>query len=188
MHDQEAMPLAEARPGKGAGVYLLYYRGPFPAYAPLTAKNASNFSVPIYVGKAEPKGGRTGIEQAATSQSLVSNRLNSHRKSIKATNLSLDHFWVRYLIVEVVWVGFCEKVLINRLVPLWNSTLGGFGSNQPGKGREEQAFSGWDTLHPGRGSMQNLRGRVGDVAAIEARIAAHFAGNVAEQPLLEPDD
>lgn len=45
---------------EGAGVYVLYYQGDFPSYAPIAAANQNELSRPIYVGKAIPKGGRKG--------------------------------------------------------------------------------------------------------------------------------
>lgn len=42
----------------GAGIYAIYYRGPFEAYGPLSPRNKEASTWPIYVGKAIPKGGR----------------------------------------------------------------------------------------------------------------------------------
>lgn len=40
---------------KGAGIYAIYYTGPFPAYARIAASILSdNKAIPIYVGKAVP--------------------------------------------------------------------------------------------------------------------------------------
>ena len=53
--------LASIKDISGAGVYVIYYTGPLRAYAPVAKANAGgNFSKPIYVGKAIPKGGRKG--------------------------------------------------------------------------------------------------------------------------------
>jgi hypothetical protein len=41
---------------EGAGVYVIYYSGPYPAYADLVRRDE-----PIYVGKAVPAGGRKGL-------------------------------------------------------------------------------------------------------------------------------
>ena len=47
----------------GAGIYLIYYTGGFPAYSKISGANQrGRFAQPIYVGKAIPKGGRKGVE------------------------------------------------------------------------------------------------------------------------------
>ncbi len=54
-------PLADADGARGAGVYVIYYDGPFPAYRPITrALNDGDLVRPIYVGKAIPQGGAQG--------------------------------------------------------------------------------------------------------------------------------
>lgn len=46
---------------EGAGIYAIYYFGDFPAYTPLASANAEGTcEIPIYVGKADPAGGRKG--------------------------------------------------------------------------------------------------------------------------------
>lgn len=45
-------PLGTLEPFDGAGIYALYYTGPFEAYAPISGPEPS---VPIYVGKAIPR-------------------------------------------------------------------------------------------------------------------------------------
>jgi hypothetical protein len=42
----------------GTGIYALYYAGEFAAYAPISSADCGT---PIYVGKAEPPGRRTGL-------------------------------------------------------------------------------------------------------------------------------
>ncbi|WP_298820974.1 Eco29kI family restriction endonuclease [Chloroflexus sp.] len=65
-------------------------------------------------------------------------------------NLSLDDFWRRYLVVDDIWIALAENMLIEMFAPVWNTTIIGFGSHAPGKGRHNQKRSAWDTLHPGR--------------------------------------
>ena len=58
---QPARPLPPDAPFIGAGVYLLYYVGSADLYAPVAALNKDEkFTLPIYVGKADPKGTRKG--------------------------------------------------------------------------------------------------------------------------------
>ncbi len=59
----------------GSGLYALYYKGGFDAYAPVRGT-----STPIYVGKADPsKGAKTPKEQG----DKLWSRLREHAKSIK---------------------------------------------------------------------------------------------------------
>lgn len=146
---------------QGAGVYAIYYRGGFKAYQPLVKHNAgANLEVPIYVGKAIPKGGRRGGEETTvTSEGVVVpvkssalyERLADHAGSAEvATNLDLADFECRYLIVDDIWIPLAESVMIARTRPLWNRLVDGYGNHDPGSGRYGQQRSQWDTIHPGR--------------------------------------
>src|ERR1700721_2775076 len=53
-------------------------------------------------------------------------------------------------VVDAIWVALGEAVLIGHYQPLWNGFVQGFGIHAPGSGRDKQARSDWDTLHPGR--------------------------------------
>ncbi len=146
-------PLGELPVIDGAGVYAIYYRGAFPAYARLKKANADECAVPIYVGKAIPAGARKGGGQGdkdGPSKSLVG-RLRDHAKSIRAANdLDIADFQCRYLVVDDIWIPLGESLLIARFAPVWNSLVDGFGNHTPGKGRFEGMRPRWDVLHPGR--------------------------------------
>ena len=148
---QEPEPLPP-EPFRGAGIYAIYYRGPFEHYAPLTRANSNNWSVPIYVGKAVPKGTRKGgFGLGADPGTVLFARLNEHAATIDhSQNLEREHFACRFLVVEDIWIPLGESLLIEMFAPLWNKTVDGFGIHDPGKGRRNQRRSGWDTLHPGR--------------------------------------
>ena len=143
------------------GVYILFYRGGFNLYSAISKANSVKFHRPIYVGKAVAEGARTGkaIEGASPRNSLF-RRLREHRTSISATeNLNSSEFFFRIVAMDAALVDWAESVLINKLKPVWNTRLSGFGIHDPGKGRYEQARSIWDQLHPGRSwtlKMQNL--------------------------------
>ena len=47
-------------------------------------------------------------------------------------------------------IAATDNILIREFRPLWNSVVDGFGNNDPGRGRYNQAMSDWDVLHPGR--------------------------------------
>lgn len=110
----ESLPPSEGF--EGAGIYAIYYLGEFPAYALITEANReSRFEAPIYVGKADPKGGRRGGGGLDTlaGKDLYS-RLTKHGRSIEqATNLDLADFRCRYLVVDEVWIRMAERMLIS---------------------------------------------------------------------------
>lgn len=58
--------------------------------------------------------------------------------------------YCRYLVVDDIWIPLGESLLIEKLQPLWNITLDGFGNHDPGGGRYKQQRSPWDVMHPGR--------------------------------------
>jgi len=78
-------------------------------------------------------------------------RLGQHAKSIDhAENLITSDFRCRYLVLEPVWIPLAERFLIERLGPVWNTVVTGFGNNPQGKYRSTGKRSRWDILHPGR--------------------------------------
>jgi len=137
----------------GAGIYAIYYSGDFETYELLSKSNADGkWANPIYVGKAVPPGSRKGISVVeGASSSALWNRLREHRNSIDAAiNLDLRHFFVRWLVIESIWIPLGESLLINRYQPVWNGLVDGFGNHDPGGGRRSGMRSAWDVLHPGR--------------------------------------
>lgn len=152
---QAAVPLGSIARFAGAGIYAIYYTGKFDPYTRLGEANSApdNLSLPIYIGKAVPTGGRKGIvdpEISARGTALFS-RLEEHRKSIEqVTNLDIGDFWCRFLVVDDIWIPLGESLLIQRFRPIWNSFVDGFGNHDPGKGRHAGMRPSWDTLHPGR--------------------------------------
>jgi hypothetical protein len=97
----------------GAGVYAIYYRGDFEAYHDLSRRNKDSGMIPIYVGKAIPKGGRKGTALDVSQDSIaVWQRLQEHAESIKAVgSLVLDDFTYRSLIVDDVWIPLGNHLL-----------------------------------------------------------------------------
>jgi hypothetical protein len=163
----------------GAGIYLIYYAGPFPPYSALAKVNSQDrFAVPIYIGKAVPKGRRKGtaVLQPAGKTRALSSRLRVHARRIaNSENLDLADFRCRYLVVEQVWVPLAEAILIERFHPIWNSLIDGFGNNDPGSGRYGQKLSRWDVLHPGRTWAKKLKPSAHDRAEIEKEAAAFLS-------------
>lgn len=147
-------PLPPAEPFAGAGIYAIYYTGNFPAYSAIAKLNADGqYNMPIYVGKAVPPGARRGgIGLGENPGIVLYRRIQEHSESIrKATNLDLDHFSCRYLVVDDIWIPLAEQLLIQKFHPLWNRVVDGFGNHPQGASRTTQRRSPWDTLHPGRG-------------------------------------
>jgi hypothetical protein len=153
--ERPVSPLPPAEPFIAAGVYAIYYFGPFPAYKALASVNRDNrLQVPIYVGKAVPKGARKGgFGLDASPGTVLYARLAEHAESIDqaSSTLRLQDFACRYLAVDDIWIPLGENMLIERLSPVWNRVLDGFGNHDPGKGRYTGQRSAWDVIHPGRG-------------------------------------
>ncbi len=159
----------------GAGVYAIYYKGDFSLYEPISEANKTDFVQPIYAGKAVPQGARKGnVVLDSLSGNDLYRRLNDHKKSIiAASNLKVEDFFCRFLIVDDIWIPLGESVLIQQTKPLWNNVVDGFGNHDPGSGRGKQQRSPWDMLHPGRAWAEKLA-PVKPVEEIEKNIADFF--------------
>ncbi len=151
----------------GAGVYTLHYEGSYHPYSDLGDE-------PIYVGKADPPGRRQGRAIASRPVTTLYQRLAHHARSIDAAeNLILADFSSRWLVLDPVWIGLTEQVLIAEYQPIWNVVVDGFGNNAPGQGRRNQRRSQWDTLHPGREWASDLQDRDETDAEILAAVTEH---------------
>ena len=157
----------------GSGVYAIYYRGTFPAYAKI-----SNAETPIYVGQAAPQVGnaRTPIEQGER----LTDRLRTHSRNISKANstLSVVDFDCRALVVQSGWETAAEDYLIHLFQPIWNSEtdiLYGIGKHGDAAETRGNRRSPWDTLHPGRkwaAATQLVDART--PAQISTDLASHF--------------
>lgn len=146
----------------GAGVYAIYYLGLSSPYLPcrrLAEHNRqANELIPIYVGKAIPRGARTaGVGLDAPVGTVLFSRMQEHAGSIDdAIDLELTDFKCRFLLVDDIWIPLGESLLIQQFKPIWNVLVGGFGNHDPGGGRRGQRRSAWDTIHPGRNWAERL--------------------------------
>ncbi len=149
---QPVTPMKELQSFVGAGIYAIYYTGEFPAYEEISIRNRDGrYAAPIYVGKAVPKGARKGGDLEASPGKVLFNRIKQHVKSIEqASNLDIEDFFCRYLIVDDIWIPLGESLLIAKFNPLWNKLIDGFGNHDPGRGRHAGLRPRWDVLHPGR--------------------------------------
>ena len=119
--------------------------------------------------------GRGGSVRTPLKGKALQSRLSKHARSIEAvSNLDISDFCFRSLVVDDIWIPLGENVLIEQLKPLWNLVVEGFGINDPGSGRHNQARSQWDTLHPGRGYADKLQPGKNKVEEIENMIAEFF--------------
>lgn len=144
--------LKELTTFEGAGIYAIYYTGDHPAYEMLTNLNSDNkFLLPIYVGKAVPPGARMGLTNPDKVGNVLFKRLREHTETlVAASNLSIDDFFCRFLVVDDIWIPLGESLVISRYKPIWNSLIDGFGNHHPGKNRMTGLRPRWDQLHPGR--------------------------------------
>lgn len=175
---QEAQSLESLEAFDGAGIYALYYQGHLSPYRKLAHINRTQgATVPIYVGKAIPAGGRKGLVvsdavlSAKPGKSLFK-RLLEHSESIRATDLKIEDFSCRYLVVDDIWIPLGESLLITRFSPLWNLLLDGFGNHDPGSGRYNGLMPKWDVLHPGRAWASKCRPRAETAKQIAAEVEA----------------
>ena len=163
----------------GAGIYAIYYVGDFPEYRDLAKRNKKgDLDWPIYVGKAVPPGARKGgFGLDSDPGQALSKRLAEHAESIRqVNNLSLEDFTCRYLVVDDIWIPLAESLLIERFSPVWNKRIDGFGNHDPGSGRHAQQRSQWDTIHPGRPWVTNLRDHSKTAGEIREQMASYMDG------------
>lgn len=177
--NQEPTPLSAVDEIKGAGIYVIYYSGGFSSYASIRCDaGKAHFPQPIYVGKAIPKGGRKGgLTKDSGRGSALRDRLKQHASSVdEASNLDLNDFWVRCLVVDDIWIPLGENMLIETFKPVWNRAIDGFGNKDPGRRRKTQFRSPWDVLHPGRAFVKKLAESPVTPAFLSERVDDYFAG------------
>ena len=88
------------------------------------------------------------------------------------------------LVCDDIWIPLGESLLIERFQPPWNVLIEGFGIHTPGKGRNKQVKSRWDTLHPGRHLAKGLPVNPMSKVKIAHLISDFFAGK--KVPVLTP--
>lgn len=177
--EKKARPLSSLPSFRGAGIYVIYYRGSFPSYAPIAKANAdvSDPRWPIYIGKAIPPGGRKGaFSTEATDTTALAARLREHAESIQlAKNLNLADFACRFLVVQDLWIPLAEQLLIAHFGPIWNRLIDGFGNHDPGAGRYNGLRPRWDLLHPGRAWADRCKVRPESQTDIQREVEQYLA-------------
>ena len=149
---REIGPLPPLEKFDGAGVYAIYFTGNIQYYRRVAEQNRRDqYEMPLYVGKAVPPGARKGGFGLDTAPGpVLFSRLREHSQSLEEAGLDLRQFPCKYLVADDIWIPLGESLLIEMFRPLWNVVIEGFGNHDPGKGRQGQVKSAWDTLHPGR--------------------------------------
>lgn len=148
----------------GTGVYALYCIAQSGIYSKFHKINRTAFTLPIYIGKAVPKGWRQArqLSSKSTKSYELHNRIYEHSQSIKIVEgLDISDFFCRFMILEgreSDLIGTVEAALIRKYQPIWNTLIDGFGNHDPGKGRYQQAKSDWDVCHPGRPWAEKCQG------------------------------
>lgn len=176
---QPAKAMSDLAKFKGAGIYAIYYCGDFEAYTAISERNQNgDLLVPIYVGKAVPKGTRKGGDMEASPGAVLYNRLNQHKRSLDAaSNLELSDFYCRFLVVDDIWIPLGESLLIAKFNPLWNKLIDGFGNHDPGSGRHLGLRPRWDVLHPGRKWAEKCQPREETAEQIEREVKDYLRNN-----------
>lgn len=168
---QQRDSLREIKKFYGSGVYAIYYTGKHPAY-----KLISKSEHPIYVGKADPADGhaKSPVEQGIKLHA----RLQEHAKSIRnSSNLDLEDFECRFLVVATGWQKSAEDYLIRVFRPVWNSEVKicyGIGKHGDDALTRKNKRSPWDTMHPGRQWASKTEMDQNTVDNITKKIQAHF--------------
>lgn len=176
---KDAHPLSELSTFEGAGIYAIYYVGDHPAYELLAGLNTEGrFLLPIYVGKAVPAGARMGLTNPERVGTVLFKRLKEHADSIRAaTNLDINDFFFRFLVVDDIWIPLGESLIISRYKPIWNSLIDGFGNHNPGRHRMSGLKPRWDLIHSGRSWAENLTSR-NEIAEEVIRDAQQYLQNL----------
>lgn len=164
----------------GTGVYGIYCIARTGMYSQFHQINRIAFNLPIYVGKAVPRGWRQARESLnydIKSYELYG-RLRQHSRSIiQGAGIEISDFRCRFMILEddeSDLIGTVEAALIRMYKPLWNSVVDGFGNHDPGKGRYNQAKSDWDVYHPGRTWADKCLGPSSNFSDVNNRIIKYM--------------
>ena len=154
----------------GAGVYALYYVGPFDAYSPISKREH-----PIYVGKSDPVE-LHAVDPKQQGQRLFRRLADHYGNLSNVNNLAIRDFECRFLVVHSAWVTPAEAYLVEHFRPVWNKEMkvcSGFGKHGDASSTRANKRSPWDILHPGREWATSRQGKTAD--EVRAAIAEHFA-------------
>lgn len=183
--DRDPVPMTDIPTFIGEGVYAIYYKGGFGPYAAISqANDQGRWLAPVYVGKADPPGGRKGgLPDQLSRAASLRNRLLKHARTIESVqNLDIRDFYCRFLLVNHLWLELAENMMISRFAPLWNTLIDGFGNNDPGSGRYAQLVSRWDVLHPGRVWAERCARRAETAETVAREVEDHLRARPPRMP------
>jgi hypothetical protein len=158
----------------GCGIYALYYTGSLSLYAPISSADCE---VPIYVGKADPEGGRKGLNvRPAWEGRKLRNRIGQHGRKLDASNdFKAEQFYARYLPADDLFTPMAERLMISGFHPVWNLILDGFGVNPQGGRREaEQLRPAWHELHRGVPWAERMTPHQVSATELAMRVSVHL--------------
>lgn len=171
----------------GTGVYAIYCIARHGNYSKFHQINRTSFHLPIYVGKAVPRGWRQArilADQETKTYELIG-RLREHSRSIgQGSGIEVDEFRCRFMILEgqeADLIGTVEAALIRMYRPLWNTVVDGFGNHDPGKGRYNQAKSDWDVYHSGRKWAGKCLGTPSSYSDVDAKVITYLNKRIADE-------
>lgn len=171
----------------GTGVYAIYCIARRGSYSKFHQINRTSFRLPIYVGKAVPRGWRQArnLTNRDTKTYELIGRLREHSQSIaQGSGIELDEFRCRFMILEsqeADLIGTVEAALIRMYRPLWNTVVDGFGNHDPGKGRYNQAKSDWDVYHTGRKWAEKCLGTPSSFTDVDTGVAAYLNSRATDE-------
>jgi hypothetical protein len=114
-------------------------------------------------------------------------RVAKHTLSINSvSNLRIEDFLCRFLVVTPVWITMAERLLIERYRPIWNVCLDGFGLNDPG-GTRSGSVSWWDAMHPDRPAARRWKARIQRTRSVDDAVA-HLEQCMQAPPAVNLDD
>ncbi|MDH6703549.1 hypothetical protein P3T27_000230 [Kitasatospora sp. MAA19] len=179
---REAVRLDRIPRFNGCGIYAIYYAGDHELYAPIAS---DKFEVPIYVGKADPSGGRKGVTVGkAWEGTPLWSRLGKHKAKIhKTSDLNVEDFFARYLPADDLFTPMAERLMISDLRPVWNVVLEGFGVNPQGSGREgAQLRPKWHEVHVGVDWADGMPPQPSGPEPLRQQVRAHLALHAEPHP------
>jgi hypothetical protein len=175
------LPIPVPERFQGTGVYAIYCTARTGIYKDFHVINRTSYILPIYVGKAVPKGWRQARSGsfADSERYELNNRIREHGRNLQTVEgINQEDFQCRFMILENMesdLIGAVEAALIRKYKLLWNTLVDGFGNHDPGSGRYEQAMSDWDVCHPGRLWAKKCRGKHNDRKMLLKKIVDFMA-------------
>ena len=123
----------------GCGIYALYYNGSSETYIRIRSDGSH---MPIYIGKSL----------------VLARRLQEHVSTLENSDLSINDFTCKLIVLPSQWILHAEENLIQRYKPVWNA-LRGFGSGERERGWNvrKSRTTDWAAFHSYDENAQKVR-------------------------------